>query len=91
LHVAARLADRETVQRLAHSMKGLVGNFCALPLQQLLDVVERQSRSSMAEISLAEIDGELAELCRCINTYLKENPSDTSGHVERAGQIRVSD
>ena len=78
LHAAARIADRETVQRLAHSLKGLVGNFCALPLQHLLDVVERQSRSSTTEISLSGIDGELAELCRCIDAYLQEIPSDTS-------------
>jgi signal transduction histidine kinase/CheY-like chemotaxis protein len=78
LHEAARAADRETVQRLAHSLKGLVGNFCALPLQQLFDVVEQQSRSSTAEIGLSEIDRELGELCRCIDAYLKETPSDPS-------------
>lgn len=75
---AAAAGDAEALVPPAHTLKGMVGNFCAGPAQEAARVLEfmgREADMAGAADAVAALDREVDQLKTALHAFLKEQQS----------------
>jgi two-component system, sensor histidine kinase and response regulator len=75
LRAAVASGDANAVRSAAHTLKGMVANFCAPPAQEAALRLEQQGRSGDlvgAEAAAADLATEVERLRGALRAYLKE-------------------
>jgi HPt (histidine-containing phosphotransfer) domain-containing protein len=72
---ALQQKDAATVERVAHTLKGAVGNFGGLRTSAAARAVEAEARANRldeAQRLLPTLEDDLAQVCRGLSAYLSE-------------------
>ena len=73
MQAAATSGDLATLGRLAHTYKGLAGNFGARPLQEAAKALQDAcARNAFDAALLATMERELQALCAALTAYLAQ-------------------
>ena len=78
---AAASADAPAVGRLAHTLKGMIGNFCATSAADAAQSLELKAKSgdlATASAAIAALETQLEQLILALQGFLASRPQCTS-------------